>query len=54
MEDEILELYHPLGEGEPFIRALKEFGGKILGNVSLFHGNMDVELVLEWIDNMKN
>ena len=33
MEDEIPKPDPPLGEGKPFIRALKAFGGKSLENV---------------------
>ena len=54
MEDEILEPDPPLGEQEPFLKALKEFGGKILENVSIFHCNMDVEVVLEWLEIIDN
>lgn len=53
-EDEILELDPPLGEQEPFLKALKEFGGKILENVSLFHGKIDAEVVLEWLESNEN
>ena len=47
LEDEIPELDLSLGKGEPFLRALKALGGKSLENVSLFHGKMDAEVVLE-------
>ena len=51
MEDEVPKLDPPLGEKESFLKSLKAFGGKILENVSLFHGKMDIEVVLESIEN---
>ena len=54
LEDEIPEHDPWHGEQEPFLNALKEFRGKILENVSLFHGKMDVEVVLEWIESIEN
>ena len=51
---EIPEPGPPLFKQEPFLKALKAFGGKILENVSLFHGNMDAEEALEWIESIEN
>lgn len=43
LEDDIPKPDPPLCEQEPFLKALKEFGGKSLENVSLFHGKMDAK-----------
>lgn len=47
LEDEVPKPNPQHGEQEPFIKALKAFGGNSVENVSLFHGKMDVEVVLE-------
>ena len=54
LEDKILEPNPPHGEQEPLLKSLKAFGGKILENVSLLHGKMDIEVVLEWIETIEN
>lgn len=53
LEDEIPKLDPPLVKQEPFLKALKEFGGKILENVSLFHQNMDADVILEWLESFE-
>ena len=54
MEDEIPKPNPPLDEKEPFIKSIKDFGGNSLEDVSLFHGKMDVEVVLEWTKSIEN
>ena len=54
LEDEISQPDPPLGEKEPFLKSRKVFGGKSLENVSICHGKMDVEVVLEWIESIEN
>lgn len=54
IEDEVPEPNPPLGENDPFIKVLKTLGGKSLESIQMFHGKMDVEVVLEWIESIKN
>ena len=46
-EDEISE------NEKPFFKALKALGGKSI-ELPMFTGNMDAELVLEWIEALEN
>ena len=39
---------------EPFLKALKALSGKALEGVPLFSGQMDPDLVVDWIDNIEN
>lgn len=54
LEDEILGLDPPIGEQEPFLKSLKEFGEKSIENVSLFHRKMNEEVVSEWLERIEN
>ena len=54
MEDEVPKLEPPFGEKKLFIKALKALGRKSLENIPMFHGKMDLEVVLEWIEIIEN
>ena len=38
----------------PFLKDIKELGGKDLEGIPLFSGKMDPKLVMEWIEGMKD
>ena len=55
MEDVIPKPNPPItNDQEPFLKALKTLGGKNLDNLPMFHGKMDVEVVLECIESIEN
>lgn len=39
---------------ESFLKALKALSGKALEGLPLFSGQMDPDLVVDWIDNIEN
>ena len=52
-EDDILEPNPHLHE-EPFLKAIKALGDKVLEGISLFSGNMEHKLVIECIEGIEN
>lgn len=52
-EDIIPEPYPPLNE-EPFLKAIKALGEKLIEGIPFFNGKMYMNIVMEWIEGMEN
>lgn len=48
-EEDIIPEPDPILQEEPFLKAIKAFGGKALEGVPLFSGKMDIDAVMDWL-----
>ena len=53
-EENIVRKLDPILKEEPFLKVIKELGGKALEGIPLFKGKMDLDFILDWIEGMEN
>ena len=53
-EEDVVPEPYPILNEEPFLKAIKDLGGKALEGVPLFSGKMDTNAVMDLIDVMEN
>ena len=53
-EEDVIPKYDPLLQEEPFLATNKASGRKYIEGIHLLSGKIDLELVMEWIEEMEN
>ena len=53
-EEDVVSSLDPLLNEEPFLKSIKALGGKYFEGVPLFSVNLDIDVVMDWIDGMEN
>ena len=54
VKENIVPKPDPILKKEPFLKAIKVLSGKSLEGMPLFIGKMDLDVVLDWIEDMEN